>query len=308
MEFSELLSQMLTLVFIVLAGFIASKAKLMGGDFDRKLSAFIINLTCPCLIAASAMGDVLPRRDMILPLLGVGFFTYFFLFVVASLLPRLYVRDRSLRGMYSFMLMFANVAFMGYPVVASIYGNDSVFYACLLNIPYNITVFIFGLHFVLADTSEIKFNPKVLICPAMIACYVAIIIVALGISNIPSFISSPVRIIGDITVPGSMLLIGSSMAHMKRRQVLGSVPAYVTSFLRLLIIPLSFFFLCGLIGIDRNINLINVTLIAMPVATFGTMFCLRYGKDETPMVQSTVISTVLSVISIPVVTFIMNSF
>ena len=105
-----------------------------------------------------------------------------------------------------------------------------------------------------------------------------------------------------------MLLIGSSMAHMKRRQVLGSVPAYVTSFLRLLIIPLSFFFLCGLIGIDRNINLINVTLIAMPVATFGTMFCLRYGKDETPMVQSTVISTVLSVISIPVVTFIMNSF
>ena len=306
MGFTDILTQMITLVVIVIAGFVASKFRLMGADFDKHLSSFIIKFTCPCLIAASAMGDVMPQRDMILTLLGVGFATYAFLLVIASALPLLFVKDKQIRGFYSFMLMFSNVGFMGYPIVASIYGQESVFYASILNIPNTVFVFIFGVYFIMGDGGKIKFDWSVLYCPAMVACYIAIAIVAFNISDIPSYISTPTKLIGSITVPGSMMLIGSSMAHMKRRLILGSARTYIMTFLHLIVTPLALFMLWNLIGINRQINLINALLIAMPVASFGTMFCLSFGKDETHVVQGTVVSTALSIISIPVVVTIMS--
>ena len=109
--------QMIILLLLVVAGFVSNRCGLMGGDFDRKLSGFIINVSCPCLIISSVMGDVFPDRGMILPLLGVGMITYVLLFLIAYFLPRYFVRKADYRGIYSFMLMFANVGFIGYPVV-----------------------------------------------------------------------------------------------------------------------------------------------------------------------------------------------
>lgn len=124
----NIIIQMIILLLLVVAGFISNKCGLMGGDFDRKLSGFIINVSCPCLIISSVMGDVFPDRGMILPLIGVGVVTYVLLFVIAYFLPRYFVRKVDYRGMYSFMLMFGNVGFIGYPIVASIFGSQAVFY------------------------------------------------------------------------------------------------------------------------------------------------------------------------------------
>ena len=84
--------QMIILLLLVVAGFVSNRCGLMGGDFDRKLSGFIINVSCPCLIISSVMGDVFPDRGMILPLLGVVMITYVLLFLIAYSLPRYFVR------------------------------------------------------------------------------------------------------------------------------------------------------------------------------------------------------------------------
>lgn len=183
--------QMIILLLLVVAGFVSNRCGLMGGDFDRKLSGFIINVSCPCIIISSVMGDVFPDRGMILPLLGVGMITYVLLFLIAYFLPRYFVRKADYRGMYSFMLMFANVGFIGYPVVASIFGSQAVFYASLLNIPNTLFIFIVGLSFVLGSTDGHKFNVSTLYCPPMVASYVSIVIVALGLDSIPRVVSEP---------------------------------------------------------------------------------------------------------------------
>ena len=123
----NIITQMLILLLLVVAGFISNKCGLTGGDFDRKLSNFIINVSCPCLILSSVMGDTIPDGSLIVPLLLVGFVTYAVLFGVSWLLPRYFVRQADIRGMYSFMLMFGNVGFIGYPVVASIFGHAPAF-------------------------------------------------------------------------------------------------------------------------------------------------------------------------------------
>lgn len=251
------------------------------------------------------MGDTIPDSGLIVPLLLVGFATYAVLFFVSWLLPRYFVRQADIRGMYSFMLMFGNVGFIGYPVVASIFGHEAVFYASLLNVPNTLFIFVVGTVFVLGDGQKMRFNPRTLYCPAMIASYLSIAIVALGWEAVPRVVAEPLHLLGNITVPGALLVIGSSMAQIGRHHILGSPRTYVMTAFRLLIIPIAVYVLSRTAGVDETVNRINTVLIGMPVASYGTMFCLKYGRDEGEMVRGTLITTILSVVTIPLLTFLL---
>ena len=101
---NAIVSQMIILFILVIVGYYLSKRGMMDAEFDRKLSELVINVTCPCLILSSVMGDTLPDKNLILPLLVVGFVTYALLIGIAMLLPRYLHIAPTERGVYSFML------------------------------------------------------------------------------------------------------------------------------------------------------------------------------------------------------------
>jgi len=125
---------MMTLFALLVVGYVAGKYGYLGGDFDRQLSKLVINITCPALILSSAMNGELPDRQYILPLLGISVVTYVLLTGVALWLPRYLTRRQEEEGTVGFAIMFGNVGFMGYPVVASLFGHQAVFYAAVLNV------------------------------------------------------------------------------------------------------------------------------------------------------------------------------
>ncbi len=298
MDIQVVITLMAALFIVVIVGFVSRKTHLMGGDFDRSLSVFVIQVTCPALVLASTMGDRMPDRSHIPMLLLISAATYAILIILAYILPRLMGVKAELRGMYSFMLTYSNVGFIGYPIVASIFGSDAVFYACILNVFNTLTIFIFGVMFVTGESMKGGMDWKLFRSPAMIATYIAVIIVCIG-WHAPKFIAQPVSLVGNMTVPASLLIIGSSIADIPLKKMLGTPQTFIMCALKLFGLPLFIFWLFNLVGMDHRLNSINMILIAMPVASFGTMFCLRYGKDETAMSQGTFWSTLLSVISIP---------
>jgi predicted permease len=72
----ENLNVMVTLFIIVILGYALNKLGYLNENFDKKLSAIVVDVTCPLLILSSVMGNTLPDRRLILPLLATGFFTY----------------------------------------------------------------------------------------------------------------------------------------------------------------------------------------------------------------------------------------
>jgi len=292
---------MLILLAIVIVGYVAGKLKYMGGDFDRRLSNIIIDITCPALILSSTMGGKLPDRSLILPLLGISLLTYVLLTIAAWTLPRWLTKKSEDRGTVGFALMFGNVGFIGYPIVGAIFGHEAVFYAAILNVVNTLSVFTAGVMLVNGERQRMAFQSKILVSTPMISAYLAILIVALGIDNIPSVISLPITMIGGITVPGALLIIGSSMSRLSWRMMLGSGVVYVTTAFRLLILPLLLYVIFRTMGFDSLVVNINTLVIAMPVATYGTILCLRYGRDTALITEITFISTLLSVLTIPLV-------
>ncbi len=304
METETVAMQMAVLFAIVIAGFVCHKCGVMGGELDKRLSNLVIQLTCPCLIISSTMGDTMPDRSRILPLLAVGALTYAVLIALAYVLPRLMPVRRADRGMYSFMLTFANVGFIGYPIVASVFGQSAVFYACILNAPNTLTIFIWGIMFVTGRKSG-GFRWSLLYSPAMVATYLSIVIVASG-WRAPEAVARPFSLVGAMTVPAALLVIGSSIGGMPVRRMAGTPATYIMCAFRLLILPVGVFYLATALGADRHIASINAVLIGMPVASFGTMFCMKYGRDDTAMTQGTFLSTLLSVATIPLLAAIIS--
>lgn len=300
---------MLTLFAIVVVGYIAGKLGYMGGTFDKKLSKVVIDITCPALILSSAMTGELPDRRYILPLLGISVLTYVLLTGVALLLPRLLTKKKDDEGVIGFAMMFGNVGFMGYPIVASIFGHEAVFYAAVLNVVNTFTVFTVGTMLIVGknrestveekEMSQKKMLRKVLYSTPMLSAYLTMLIVALEIKDIPEFISQPLTMIGNITVPAALLIIGSSMSQLPLRALLGNGTIYTTTLMRLAILPIGIHYLMTLLGFSSFVVGINTVVIAMPVATYGTILCLRHGKDTTLITEVTFITTLLAMISIP---------
>ena len=299
----ENIQVMVTLFIIVMLGYVLCKLGYMGDKFDQKLSAIVIDISCPALILSSVMGDRMPDRTLILPLLGVGFLTYFVLLIFGFWVPRLITRNHDEQGMVGFALMFANVGFIGYPIVSSIFGPEAVFYAALLNMPNTFFIFTAGVMLVRGEYSIKRLNPKVLFSPAMLAAFLAALIVALGV-RMPEVVARPVTMVGAITVPAALMVIGSSMARLPLRQIMGSAKVYVASAVRLLVVPVAVYALFRVCGVSAVINDINTTVVAMPVAAFGTMFCMKYGRDPSLMTEITFVTTVASIATIPLITML----
>ena len=292
---------MMTLFALVVVGYVSGKLGYLGGDFDRQLSRLVINITCPALILSSAMTGQLPDRRFILPLLAISVVTYIVLAAVAFLLPRYLTSRRDDEGAVGFALMFGNVGFMGYPVVASIFGHEAVFYAAVLNVVNTFAVFTVGTVLV-TGRSEVggeRFQKKVLYSTPMLAAYLTMAIVALEIDAIPGFVSQPLTMLGNITVPAALLIIGSSMSQLSLRTMLGNRTVYLTTLFRLALLPLAVHYLTSAMGFSSYVVSINTVVIAMPVATYGTILCLKYGRDTTMITEVTFITTLLSMLTIP---------
>lgn len=298
---------MTTLLVLVVTGFIAGKVGYMGGEFDRKLSSLVINITCPALILSSAMTGELPDRRFILPLLLISVVTYIVLTVVAFWLPRWLTRHREDEGALGFALMFGNVGFMGYPVVASIFGHEAVFYAAVLNVVNTFAVFTIGTILIngRSDGDSGRFQKKVLYSTPMLAAYLTMGIVALEVKDIPAVVSQPLTMLGNVTVPAALLIIGSSMSHLSIRTMLGNATVYATALFRLGILPISIYFLTRALGFSEFVVNINTLVIAMPVATYGTILCLKYKKDTTMITEVTFITTLLSMVTIPLLVLLL---
>ena len=105
--------------------------------------------------------------------------------------------------------------------------------------------------------------------------------------------------LGNITVPAALLIIGSSMSQLSLRTMLGNQTVYATTLLRLAILPIGIHFLMKLMGFAPLVVNINTLVIAMPVATYGTILCLKYEKDTTVITAVTFVTTLISMITIP---------
>ena len=142
--FQHAATQMLILFVIVFLGAIARKKHLMNDDFDALLSRLVMTVALPGMILDSVLSNTnLPSSETIFMMLGYSAVVYIILCALAALVARFLYRgvSKAAKGAHAFLIAFGNTGFIGFAVLASIFGPDSVLYGAIYNIPYNLLCF-----------------------------------------------------------------------------------------------------------------------------------------------------------------------
>lgn len=296
MNFMDTFNEMVVILFAVGIGYLAHRLGYLGGEINQKLSKLILNITTPALILSSmANEENLPSVGEVLSILFVAVVFYAMEFVFALIVPKLVGGTPKEIGVWRFLLCFPNVGFIGYPLVEAIFGHTGFFYAVILVMPFNLLNYSLG---PLMLSGKIRFHWKQLLSPCILMALLTLILTLAGI-HVPPMIGAMAEIVGDVNIPLSLLVLGSMLAGMSARKVLTSVRMWILSAVRLLAMPAALGVVLHLMGTDPLVLGVAVAQMAMPVAVNGTMLCLEFDGDVEAMAQVTFMTTVLSIVTIP---------
>ncbi len=296
---------MLMMMLLLLVGVVAVKTGIVDAETNRRLSRFAIVIPQSAIILSSAFNlqmEMTPGK--VLGVIGVAFLMYALLTLLGLAVPALARAKEPDRGVFSFLILFGNVAYMGFPLVQALFGSDAVFYAALLNIPFNLLAYTLGVRLIGGSGAGGKMSWRQLVNPPMVASVLAVIIIFLPVKW-PGPLVEATSALGDMILPLSMIIIGTSLGEMKLKDVLGDWRVYAVAPVRLLVAPVLLWAAMGLFVKDTLLLNVITLVGATPSAAMAAMMAIQYGRSERLASQGVFITTVLSMATIPLVCWLL---
>ena len=211
--------------------------------------------------------------------------------------------DSRKKNILQFAMVFSNCGFMGFPIIESVFGQEGVMYASIFNLFFNFFIWTYGV-MLFTEAQDLNEFKKIFKNPGIIAVFIGLFLMLFSI-EIPATILSTMRMVGGLTTPISMLIIGSLLATTNFKLALQDLSLYYGSIIKLLIIPSVLYFIAAIFHDTSIVVKCFILLQAMPAAAMTTIFAENYDKEKDYAVMIVSFSTALSVLTIP---FIIKMF
>lgn len=301
MEIMVVFQTMLKLFLLLILGFVLFKCHIFDEYTNKKISALIVNVASPMLIISSIAGVEGSNKSIVFLMISAGILMYIGFIILGKIINRIFPFPKKDWPVYECMVVFANTGFMGYPVLLDVFGQEAVFYASLIHMAFNFFVYTYAIMCLTkGDDSEFKLNFKQLLTPGIILSFVGIFIYLFDI-QLSSVLMDTINSVGSLTAPLSMMMIGSSLAVYPIKDSFTDWRSYVFAFVRLMIVPFVTMIMCRLLHIDAYYANIAIITNAMPVGSMVLMLATQYNANVKIVTRNIVVSTLLSVITIPIV-------
>lgn len=377
-----MLQQMIVMFLMMAVGYLCYRKQILTEEVSRKVSAIVVNVANPCMILSSALTDQQMQGKELVQTLAIVVIMYVFLLVMAQLLPRILCIQKESRGAYAAMTVFANIGFMGFPVLAAMYGNGALLYGAVFQIPFNILIYTYGVA-VLTRTPgacakteqdvkaevdvkeepdekaepdvkaevdvkeepdvkaevDVKAEPnrktgerqdaqgitaavngkseniengseqqgklqgtveivKKIFNIGVIACIAAMLLYFLQ-TPVPSFLQAFITKLGNLTAPLSMMIIGASLAQMPLKELFLDKKLLLFSLVKLLLLPAVWMIMVNRVAEQEILRGVCLVMMATPAGSMTAMLAQQYGGDYETASRGVALTTVLSVITMP---------
>ena len=235
-----LMEQMLIFSILIVVGVYARRKNVINTGNIPALTQLVFNYAMPAIILTGVLGNE-PRISG--AELGKTFLivlsTLACLIALSLILGRVLQFKKEERGAVTVMTTFTNISMMGIPMVYALYGKEAMIYITAFLLHYNLLFFSLGYYWMSGGSgSFFSFGTiKKILNPGIISCILALVIYLTGI-QIPRLLAEPIRMLGGMTAPLSMLLIGSFLADMNWKQCLSNRKIWLYSLSKMIIIPL----------------------------------------------------------------------
>lgn len=353
-----MLQQMIVMFLMMAVGYLCYRRQILTEEVSKKVSAIVVNVANPCMILSSALTDQQMQGKELVQTLAIVVMMYVFLLVMAQLLPRILCIQKESRGAYAAMTVFANIGFMGFPVLAAMYGNGALLYGAVFQIPFNILIYTYGVAVLtrkpgacakteqdvnaevdVKTEQDVKAEPngktgerqdaqgitaavngkseniengseqqgklqgtveivKKIFNIGVIACIAAMLLYFLQ-TPVPSFLQAFITNLGNLTAPLSMMIIGASLAQMPLKELFLDKKLLLFSLVKLLLLPAVWMIMVNRVAEQEILRGVCLVMMATPAGSMTAMLAQQYGGDYETASSGVALTTVLSVITMP---------
>lgn len=321
--------KILEIVIIIAAGWMAQRAAFIGENAAAGLSRLVVDLAFPCLVFTQLLrtvdADALVH-DWYLPLLGIAIILFSALLGMAT--AHLFAKEGS-RSTYVFLAATPNWVFLPLPIAEALFQDRGVTIILLINVGAQLSLWTVCVAILRGRIPDLRAWQRLLASPGLIAAIGGLLIACLIPSarsllleepsgrSIFTFLLAPVLKaaagFGAITIPVALLLIGVAMGGLKagaKKYTSELTGLALTRLLLPLPVALFFFYLAGLVGWHTSavVRTLVCLVSCMPVAISSSVMAERYNGDAQLSARSIFLTSILSIITLPLLVILVARF
>lgn len=304
LDFTKFYTSLIVIVAIILLGFFLGKAKWVDKNMNKKLVELLLSIFMPASLLVAFPGEFSEEYSglFFMGLVG-GFITMLLVIIVGKLIynNKFFPGDLSYNAQFAFA--FNNATFLGYPLISMAFGERGIIPYCGFIIAFNLALFSYGV-WLFERKINAKFILKTITNPNIVAVILGMIMFLLHFNlqeKIPVIYDS-VKYVAGATTPLSLICVGYMLSTAKMKKLLKEWKLFLIAALQLVICPVITFVILKFICQFPNEVVIVCTLIqALPTATSLGLFAEKYGGDVAEASQLVVVSTLMSVVTMPTI-------
>lgn len=304
MPVDVLVALLIKITILVGLGVLLKKMGLINHHLQQGLSTLLLRAVLPFSVVASASNDY-PKevQKNLIKVAIIAFCYYIVAITISSLISKFIKSSDKGKKVFITMSVFANTAFMGFPIMSELYGNTGLLYAVVYNLFYQLFFFSYGIS-ILSENGKIKIK-EVLKNPVTIASLIAIAMFITGI-KLPNVIQDTFTTIGGMMVPISMMIIGCSLAEMDIKELVRDFNSFFVSGLRLFVYPICMLMVMLLLRIPVEMAAVCSLMTALPSGSLNVIMSQEYDCEPGFAARSVVQTMLFSIGSIPLMIILIN--
>ncbi len=308
--FFTALNSVASLFILILVGFVSSKTKLVSDKAQKDITNLVLYALLPATII-KAMTRTIEKEaiDNLIVMIAITFAAYIFMSIIAFFISRFYKIEGKQKDVLFCGMCFANITFVGLPVQEAIFGQEGIFYTILSQIViFEVYCWSIGLSMLERHKNGGKFSfsfKNFIKKPGVVACSIGLVLLFFQI-KLPKTLEQVIELLSRGTSPLAMITVGIMLSKSNIKKAVKNKYLYVSSFVKLLLIPISMILVLYLLNVKGLRMAIPVIEMAMPTAAYLAMLSGLADNDTSLASEQIFISSLLSLISIPIVVSILD--
>lgn len=306
-DFFLTLQKVAVLFLLIVIGFVAGRANLISEKGQKDITQLVLYITMPATIFSAMQLEMNQERlNTSFTILGIMVFCYIVMFIFGLLVSKRLPLNAGQKDIFQTALLLSNTSFMGYPIILSLLGPDALFYAVVgAGFVFEVVSWSLGVYLISRNGTEAAgFNwKKVVFSPGILSIVIGLLFFVTQ-WQVPEPFSSVIATMSPATSPLAMIVIGLMLSRSNIQEALKNPILYLASAFKLLVVPIVITLILKAFGVSGPALVIPVMMISMPTASYVAMFSANYGNDAKFASQIVFLSSLLSMITIPVVTLL----
>lgn len=300
MDVSVLIPKMIVFVVLMVIGYLCAKTNFAGREFTKDASKMVINVFMSATIINSVLvSDARLSGGELLQVMLVLCMSVGVCWVLGAISCRLVgLGDRA--PLFELLVAVMNNMFIALPVVETLFGSQAVFYCSLSCIPFNVLLYTFGIYRLQGGEGKGSVRLKDIFSIPLLATLVALVIFLLH-PPVPPVVKDLASTMAAATMPLSMIVIGSSLGSVSLLDAFKKGKLYLMCAIRLLLCPLLVWLLAGLMTEDLMLRVTATIIAAAPSGVVVSVLAIQYDRDAVFTSEGILLSTVFSMLTIPLI-------